>query len=232
MKKVLITGGNKGIGLAITKKFLENNYEVYVVCRDIENFKLKHKNLQTVQYDLRKTEDIKFLVHEIWNMDVLINNAGIMNALPFDDYPEDKIIDIVNINLKTPIALITELSKPMIQKGGGRIVSVASIAGEIGHPDIWYGITKAGVINFTKSFAKILGPKGVVINCVAPGPVNTEMLRTKIPKDRVANLVQNSILQRIAEPEEIARIIFWLATDSPDYINGFCIDANNGAFMR
>ena len=87
-----------------------------------------------------------------------------MHALPHDNYPEEKVEEILSVNIKSPVALIREFSRGMARKGKGRIVNVASIAGEIGHPDVWYGITKAGMINVTKSFAKTLGPKGIVVN--------------------------------------------------------------------
>lgn len=142
-----------------------------------------------------------------------------------------KIDEIIQVNIKAPVALIREISKVMISKGFGRIINNASIAGEIGHPDIWYGITKAGIINMTKSFAKILGPSGIVVNAVAAGPVETEMLKI-IPEQRKKDIKNAVYTGRFAYPEEIADTIYWLATESPEYINGTCIDINNGAFPR
>ena len=154
-----------------------------------------------------------------------------MHALPFDNYSEEKMEEILSVNIKSPVALIGEFSKGMIKKKQGRIVNIASIAGEIGHPDIWYGITKAGMINITKSFAKILGPKGIVVNAVAPGPVETNMLKT-IPEARKKAIKKIVYSARFAKPEEIAETIYWLSTDCPEYINGICVDINNGAFPR
>lgn len=137
----------------------------------------------------------------------------------------------MNINLYAPIEFIKYVSKSMIDSGNGRIVNTASIAGQIGHPDIWYGISKAGIINATKSFAKLLGAKGIIINAVAPGPVETDMMNV-IPEQRKKDIKSNVYLDRFAKPEEVAKTIYWLATDSPEYINGTCIDINNGAFPR
>lgn len=232
MKKVLITGGNKGIGLEVTKLFLENNYEVIIIARDYNDFELNdNKNVKKIQYDLTDISGIEKLVHEIGSVDVLINNAGLMNSLPYDNYPKEKFDDIMDLNLYAPIELINHVSKYMIKNNGGRIVNTASIAGQIGHPDIWYGITKAGIINATKSFAKILGSKGIIINSVAPGPVETEMMKV-IPEDRKKAIKSNVFLDRFAKPVEVAKTIYWLATESPEYINGTCIDINNGAFPR
>ncbi len=231
MQRVVITGGNKGIGLETTKLFLKSNYEVIVVARDFSNFPLKNSRIKQKPFDLIEISRIPQLADEIGDIDILINNAGIMNSLPYDNYPENKKEDILKINLEVPVALITSFSKGMIAKGKGRIVNVASIAGEIGHPDVWYGITKAGIINLTKSFAKALGAKGIVINCVAPSVVETDMLNV-IPEARREAILKNVVLGRFAKSQEVAETIYWLAIDSPEYINGICIDINNTAFFR
>lgn len=232
MKTVLITGGNKGIGLTTTKIFLDKGFHVIVVARDFSSFPLKNNNLQKITFDLSAYEKIPQLVEKIGPVDVLINNAGIMHSLPYDSYPKENVASMMNVNLRAPIALITEVAKGMMHQGKGRIVNTASVAGEIGHPDIWYGITKAGLINATKSFAKLLGPKGIVINCVAPGPVEGTDLFTKIPEERKETIKKSVISGRFAKTSEVAQTIYWLAVESPEYINGTCIDINNGAFMR
>lgn len=232
MKKVLITGGNKGIGLETTRLFLENNYKVIVVARDYTNFEFNdNDNVEKIKYDLSNVEGIKDLVAKIGHIDVLVNNAGIMNSIPYDSYPKADMEKLMNINLYAPIEFIKHTSKSMINAKSGRIVNTASVAGQIGHPDIWYGVSKAGIINATKSFAKLLGEHGIVVNCVAPGPVETDMLNV-IPEQRKNSIKSNVFTDRFAKPEEVAKAIFWLATDCPEYINGTCIDINNGAFLR
>jgi 3-oxoacyl-[acyl-carrier protein] reductase len=229
---VFITGGNKGIGLLTTQLFLDAGYHVYVLARDFAHFSLSnHERVTTIKYDLTNIDGIPNLIQELPDIDVLINNAGIMHAAPYDNYPTDKLNQILDINIKAPVALITEISQSMISRGTGRIVNNASIAGEIGHPDIWYGISKAGMINITKSFAKIMGPSGVVINAVAAGPVETDMLDT-IPEPRKKQLKAATHLGRFAYPQEVADTMFWLGTSSPEYINGTCIDLNNGSYPR
>ena len=231
-KTVLITGGNKGIGLSTTEKFLNAGNTVIVVARDFNDFKFKcHPGVGTIEFDLKNVAGIPALIAQLSAIDILINNAGIMHALPYDNYPKEKVDEIIKINIEAPVALIKEVSKSMISKGFGRIVNNASIAGEIGHPDIWYGITKAGMINMTKSFAKILGPDGIVVNAVAAGPVETEMLDV-IPEQRKKDIKKAVYTGRFAYPDEVANAIYWLATECPEYINGTCIDINNGAFPR
>jgi len=233
MKKVvLITGGNKGIGLEVTRIFVRNNYKVIIIARDYNNFEFnENDDVEKIEYDISNLDGIKDLVKTIGNVDILINNAGIMNAIPYDNYSKENVDKIMNINLYAPIEFIIQVSKSMIEVGTGRIVNTASIAGQIGHPDIWYGVTKAGIINATKSFAKLLGPKGIVINAVAPGPVETHMLSI-IPEDRKKSIQNSVFTNRFAKAEEVSQTIYWLATNCPEYINGTCIDINNGAFQR
>lgn len=232
MKRVLITGGNKGIGLEVTRLFLENNYNVTVVARDYKDFEFNdHENIEKIEYDLSNITGIYDLVNKIGHVDVLINNAGIMNSISYNDYPKEKMEKIMNVNLYAPIEFIKQVSKSMIEAKSGRIVNTASIAGQIGHPDIWYGVSKAGIINATKSFAKLLGSKGIVINAVSPGPAETDMLNV-IPEQRKKEIKSSTFTNRFVKPKEVAKTIYWLATDCPEYINGTCIDINNGAFPR
>jgi len=232
LKTVLVTGGNKGIGLETTRLFQQLGYTVIIVARDFYDGALQTaNNIIMKQFDLTDIERIPQLISELGHIDVLINNAGVMHSLPYDNYPQEKVDNIMKLNIQAPVALIREVSKSMIIRGSGRIVNNASIAGQIGHPDVWYGISKAGLINATKSFAKVLGPKGIVINSVAAGPVETDMLKV-IPEDRKAAIKSMVYLNRFAKPEEVAKAIVWLATECPEYINGTCLDINNGAFPR
>ncbi|MCP4324786.1 MAG: SDR family oxidoreductase [Alteromonadales bacterium] len=231
-KTALVTGGNKGIGLDVTRQLIQLGYRVFVVARSFKSCELlDSENVIKKIFNLTQVELIPELVSEIGEINVLVNNAGVMHSIPFDNYPQDKLSEIIKLNIEAPVALIREVSKSMVKKGSGRIVNTASIAGQIGHPDIWYGITKAGLINVTKSFAKTLGPKGIVINAVAPGPVETAMLDV-IPEERKNSIKSTVYTGRFAQPEEVAKTIVWLATECPEYINGTCVDVNNGAFPR
>lgn len=235
-KNALVTGGNKGIGLAVTRELIKKGYRVIVVARDFMPCDvLDSEHVIKKAFDLTQVDLIPALISElvlaVGQIDVLINNAGLMHAIPFDNYPQDKLNEILKLNIEAPVALIREVSKGMVKSGQGRIVNNASIAGQIGHPDIWYGITKAGLINATKSFAKILGPDGIVINAVAAGPVETQMLDV-IPEARKKAIKKAVYSGRFAEAEEVATAIVWLATLCPEYINGTCIDVNNGAYPR
>ncbi len=222
---VLITGGNKGIGLELTKLFLELRYRIIVVARDFSDFAY-HDKVECIKYDLTDVENIPKLVDSMGKIDILINNAGVMYSLPYDHYPQEKVESMLKLNLEAPIKLIEEC----VKAGVRRIVNNASIAGQIGHPDVWYGVTKAGLINATKSFAKIF-EGSVVINAVAPSPVETDMLEV-IPLERRETFLKTVVSNRFATADEVAKVIVWLATESPEYINGITIDINNGSYMR
>ncbi len=233
LKRVLITGGNKGIGLKIVERFLQLDYDVVVVARDFSNFTFNnHKKVTTIEYDLSDVEGLKDLAKEIGEIDTLINNAGFMQPkYSYDNYPKEAKERIMNVDLHTPVELMTIFSENMKKRGYGRIVNTASIAGQIGHPDIWYGIAKAGLINATKIFAKLLGDSGIIVNCIAPSPVETDMQKdnSEERKKEFKKLVPSG---RFAEPEEAAEVIFWLATSCPEYVNGTTIDFNNGSYVR
>jgi 3-oxoacyl-[acyl-carrier protein] reductase len=232
MKTALITGGNKGIGLETTRYFLTHGYKVIVIARDFSDFEFASNNHVTpVEFDISDIDRIPALVSELGRVDVLVNNAGIMLSLPYDDYPQNRIDLILKVNIEAPIALITAVSKGMIAQESGRIVNNASIAGQIGHPDVWYGITKAGLLNATKSFSKILGPHGIQVNAVAASPVETDMLNV-IPEARRNDFKKTVVTGRFATAEEIAKTMGWLGIEAPEYINGICIDINNGSYLR
>lgn len=154
-----------------------------------------------------------------------------MNTKTASDYSSEEILHILNINLITAVRLSVHLAEQMANRGGGRIVSMGSIAGQIGHPDIWYGISKAGIVNAMRSLARTFGARGVVANTVAPGPVETEMMKS-IPQDRKDRIKAATITQRFCTAEEVAKAVSWLAIDAPTYINGEVIDMNKGTNYR
>jgi len=227
----LVTGGNKGIGLETTRLLVAKGYEVVVVARDFSGSVALPEGVRKVVFDLTDVEGIPALAAKIGGVDALVNNAGVMNSLPFDQYPLEAARRLMRLNLETPIALITAVAPGMIERGGGRIVNTSSLAAHTGHPDVWYGASKAALLNVTKSFAKLLGPRGVVVNTVAPGPVETDMLAV-IPEPRKQSVKQSTNTGRFAMAREIAETIVWLLAECPVYINGACIDVNDGVYPR
>lgn len=235
MKHFVITGGNKGIGLALTKLCIEHGHQVTIIARDFANTESfdyqNHPNIRCLQIDLSQIEQLAHLANQIESVDVLVNNAGYLQTLTYDNYPSDCRDYSLNLNLIAPVEL-THLFADKLRASayGGRVVNNASIAGQIGHPDIWYGIAKAGLINATKAFSKAFNGE-IIVNAVAPSPTETALL-DNIPEHRQKAFLRNTISNRFATAEEVAQTMFWLATDSPKYINGVCIDINDGAYPR
>ncbi|UTJ07224.1 SDR family NAD(P)-dependent oxidoreductase [Arcobacter roscoffensis] len=232
-KRALITGGNKGIGLAVATALLELDYEIVVVARNFDNFQLGGlPNVTEIQYDLSDIENLPVLAKEVGEIDVLINNAGYMQPkYTYDNYPKEAKEHLMNVDLHAPVELMNLFSVGMKKRKYGRIVNTASIAGQIGHPDVWYGIAKAGLINATKIYGKLLGSDGITVNCVAPSAAETDMQNDNDEK-RKAAFKAAVVTNRFAEPEEVAKAIVWLATDCPEYINGITIDINNTFYAR
>jgi len=232
-RKVLITGGNKGIGLAVSRAMLELGHDIIVVARNFKDFSLGGlPSVTEIEYDLSDIDNLPTLVEEIGEVDILINNAGYKQPkYTYDNYPKEAKEHIMNVDLHAPVELMNLLSVGMKKRGYGRIVNTASIAGQIGHPDVWYGIAKAGLINATKIYAKLLGANGITVNCVAPSAAETDMQNDN-EEARKKAFKAAVVTNRFAEPEEVAKAIVWLATDCPEYINGITIDINNCFYPR
>ncbi len=227
--KAIVTGGNKGIGLAVTGRLLAKGFEVHVLSRS--GLESPPTGLIAWNVDMADCEAVLATAEKIGVPDVLVNNAGMMNTKTAADYDQAEILHILNVNLISAVRLSVQVADAMAAKGGGRIVSLGSIAGEIGHPDIWYGISKAGLANAMRSLARSHGGRGVVANTVAPGPVETDMMRD-IPQERKDRIKSVTINQRFCTAGEVADVVSWLATESPAYVNGEVFDMNNGVNYR
>jgi 3-oxoacyl-[acyl-carrier protein] reductase len=184
-----------------------------------------------VVYDLTNIGGIAAMAAKLGDIDILVNNAGVQTAVSIDKYTEEARRRILAVNLEAPVELIRALSKGMAQRKRGRIVSLASVAAYTAHTDLWYGVTKAGVVSFTRSFAALLGPQGIQVNAVAPGPIDTDLLKKAQP-ERIEALMKNVYTRRVGTPEEVAQTIRWLALDAPETINGAVIDITDGCVLR
>jgi 3-oxoacyl-[acyl-carrier protein] reductase len=225
----LVTGGNRGIGASTVKALVarESNARILIASRTAPDLT---ENVEWIEADLATQAGLSVVKEHLPVCDGLINNSGVMIGKGAFDITEQERDMTLAIN---QIAVV-ELTLAFIEAAAGkpvRIVNNSSIAAPLGHPDIWYAMTKAAVLNFTKSVAKSFGPEGVVCNCVAAGPVETAMLE-KITDARQQALKSAAILGRFANPSDVADVMAWLAIDSPDYVNGVCIDVNNGTYMR
>lgn len=228
MKKVLITGGTSGIGLATLEK-LVLNYEVIFTywSNEIEALKLEEKyNIKGYRLDLNDKNSIEELVSKLDNIDILINNAGIALDNDFNLKTYEEFSEVVNTNL-TGTYYLTKLLVKKINHGG-EIIFVSSTNG-VDTPyieSIDYDASKAGVISLMQNMANMLAPN-LRVNAVAPGWVNTKMNETlseefkKVEEEKI-------LLGRFAEPEEIANVIEFLCSDNASYVNKTLIRVDGG----
>lgn len=186
---------------------------------------------ERVTFDLMRISEIPALIAALGDFDTLVNNAGVLHCDPIDAIPDAHRSEILAVNLEAPATLIAAVAPAMKARRSGRIVNVSSVSAFTGHPDLWYGITKAGILNLTKSWARALGPHGILVNAVAPGPTETHMY-DQLPQSRRDDVMRAVYSGRVCKPQEVAEAIYWLGSDCPDYISGSTIDVNNGSYPR
>jgi len=242
MRNVLVTGGSRGLGLAVAQKLSAAGYRVIAVART------KNKNvtsaiaqaergkggaLHFVPFDLGKTEDIPDLVRglrkEFGPLFGLINNAalGLDGALAM--MHNSKIEEMVRVNTLAPIVLTKYVVRSMMADGAGRIVNVASIVGFTGYSGLSaYAATKASMLGFTRSLAREVGRLGITVNAVAPGFLATDMTHGLTDEQR-QQIVRRSALRRLAEVEDVANAVEYLLSDKARNISGTVLTVDAGA---
>ena len=226
---MLVTGAGRGIGLAAAQLFLQAGLRVLGLDKDFSKCDLPAD--ARVKFDLQNLNEIPALVKRLGDIDVLVNNAGTLYCHPHDAFPDADALEILTVNLLAPVALIQAVAPQMCRRRAGRIVNVGSVAAFTGHPDLWYGATKAALLNVTKSYATYLGPDGVLVNAVAPGLTLGDMYE-QLPASRKESVMRSVHSGRPARPEEVAQAIVWLGTASPQYLNGATLDVNDGSYPR
>jgi 3-oxoacyl-[acyl-carrier protein] reductase len=238
----IITGGAQGIGRAIGLLLAQNGAQIVIA--DINDKQaeetaqeiglLGRKSL-AVKVDVSNFSEAENLGKTVFDafgrIDILVNNAGITRDGLFLRMKEEEWDAVITINLKSVFNCSKAVIRYMGKQRGGKIISVASVVGQIGNiGQANYGASKAGIIGFTKTLAREFASRGIMVNAVAPGFIETGMTRT-LPEKVREGFISNIPLGRMGTPEEIAEAVLFLATDASNYITGQVINVNGGLYM-
>ena len=242
-KVAIITGAANGIGFATAKKFVDEGAIVVICDMNAEQVNKAVANIQaqiTVAgakvegYVMNVTDRasidivVEAVIKNHGRIDVLINNAGITKDARLVNMTEEQFDAVIDVNLKGVFNCTQAVVPHMLKAGKGSIVSASSVVGLYGNfGQTNYAATKFGVIGFTMTWARELGPKGIRVNAVCPGFVETGILAS-MPEDVLKGMQDRSWLRRLGRPEELANVYAFLASDESSYINGIALEASGG----
>lgn len=231
-KVAIITGGTSGIGYKAAKKMAEMGAIVYAAARKERVF--EEKNIRYHYLDVTDTESCRILFENIANehgrIDVLVADAGITADALTAKMTDEQFDRVIAVNLKGIFNIVRYVGPYMEKQGWGSIVNISSIVGEQGNiGQVNYSASKGAVISMTKTWAKEFSRKGskVRVNAVAPGYIMTRMMET-VPQNLLDRFAGQTMLQRLGQPEEVAEVIAFLASDAASYVTGTVIDVNGG----
>jgi 3-oxoacyl-[acyl-carrier protein] reductase len=241
---VIITGGSRGIGRAIAFRFAEEKPKLVLLHYDpddsaaketLERLAERGVEGEAHRIDVSSRGDVDRLFKEMLarfgRVDVLVNNAGITKDGLLMRMSEDEWDLVLRVNLKGVFNCSQAVIRSMIKERSGRIVNISSVAGQMGNAgQTNYAASKAGIMGFTKSLAREVGSRGITVNAVAPGYINTEMT-SSLPDKLKEAFVQQIPLARVGEPEDVAEAVHWLCSEGARYVTGQVIHVNGGLYM-
>jgi len=241
---VVVTGGSSGIGRAVCLRFAREGARIIFVHYDPDELKANETLGLLGKMDVEaKAEKLdvssfgavegffKEVVREFQRVDVLVNNAGITRDAFLMRMSANQWDEVLEVNLKSVFNCTKAVVRSMIKERSGRIINISSVVGQIGNiGQSNYAASKAGIIGFSKSIARELANRGITVNAVAPGFINTEMTQ-KLPDKARETFLAQIPMGRIGEPDEVAETVYWLASASATYITGQVIHVNGGLYM-
>lgn len=244
-KAAIVTGAGAGIGRAIAVRFAEEGARVAVVGWHSENIADTAEMIQSkggeglwIQADVSKEQDVRDMVKNtveaFKGIDVLVNNAAVQVFGSAETLAEADWQKVMDINLKGYFLSVKHVLPHMVSRNQGVIVNLSSILGIVGDPDLCaYGASKGGILSLTRSLAQAYGKNGIRVNSISPGDVETYIVRQYFdnqpdPKKARAEIESKYALRRIAQPEEVASVAFFLATDESSFITGTNIVVDGG----
>jgi 3-oxoacyl-[acyl-carrier protein] reductase len=240
LNTVIVTGSSRGIGKAIASLFALNGYNVLINYNTSEDeayllynsLKEKRCSVEIFKADISKRNEADsmaaYCIKSFGGVDILINNAGIAQSKLFIDITEEDWDNMINTNLKGVFNCTQSVIRHMISRKRGKIINISSMWGLVGAScEVHYSAAKAGIIGFTKALAKELGPSNIQVNSIAPGVINTDMMKP-YSESEIEVLKEDTPLMRLGTPDDIAKCALFLASDSADFITGQIISVNGG----
>ena len=236
-KTALVTGGARGIGLAITERLIADGARVVIA--DLDGAAMKKvaerlgDSVMALVADVTRADHVERIVKapvERWGrLDIVVNNAGITGrSFPIHELTEDDWNKVIACDLTSVFLVCRAAVRHMLEAGGGRIVNIASIAGKEGNPTLVpYSTAKAGVIGLTKALAKEVATRNIFVNAVAPAVIGTDLLK-QMEQSTVDLLVSKIPMGRVGTPEEVAALVAWLVSDECSFSTGAVYDLSGG----
>lgn len=241
---VVVTGGSRGIGRSVALKFAEEKAKIIIVHFDpdenaaretVDLLERRDSKAEAHKVDVSSGQQVEEMFKEIISrygrVDVLVNNAGIAKDGLLLRMSENDWDTVLDVNLKGVFNCTKAVLRSMIRQRRGAVVSIASVAGQIGNAgQANYAASKAGIMGFTKTIAREVASRGITVNAVAPGFINTEMTAA-LPEKMIESYLQQIPLGRLGRAEDVAETVYWLCSSSAGYITGQVIHVNGGMYM-
>lgn len=245
IQTAVITGAASGFGATLARAMHAKGFRVILSDIDeqaanplAESLDLASETAVTAKLDISKPEDFQRVLDQCVNrwgsVEVLINNAAVTQAMPVMDISPEAFNDILSINAGGTFAGCQIFGRHFSERGYGRIINMGSLAGQNGGTTTGahYAASKGAISTLTKIFALELSKKGVTVNCVAPGPMDTPMVHALVPEEKMPGLLDRIPTGQLGDPEFIASIVTRLAGRDASFVTGACWDINGGLFMR
>ncbi|MBC6110757.1 SDR family NAD(P)-dependent oxidoreductase [Pedobacter fastidiosus] len=238
-KIAIVTGGGAGLGLAISRKLVQEGIHVIMIGRNEEKLKSAVNEFGLLSsykaFDLQNLKGIPSLIEEIieefGQIDILVNNAGINMKKPFIEVTDEDFASVIQTNLSSVFAISREVVKKMIEAKSGSIVNISSMAAQYGIPKvIAYSAAKTGVEGMTRAMATELSPLGIRINCVAPGFIKTDMSAKALDADpeRKNKVFSRTPMGKMGDPDDVAEAVYFFCSAGAKYVTGVVMPVDGG----
>ncbi len=242
-KVAVITGGARGIGAVTAEAFYQAKAKVALLDLNGEECENRARAIDAggnivgaYEVDVTDEAQVKKAVDQIverfHRIDILVNNAGILHHVPIEEKTVDDFENVLKVNLTGSFIMCKSIVPVMKKQGSGKIVNMSTLGARTGRPGVAadYAGSKAGLIGMTRSLAKELGPSGIYVNAIAPGPILTELTK-QVPKELFEKWNVGRLINKDGLPEDVANAVLFLSSQLSDWITGIVLDVNGGLFI-